>query len=90
MTRDILAPLDVLIARADAAISAGEVSRAPREVTAETLTDEMIHDALDALPPGHYSRQWYLDALGSENHPMRRANARREVAAAINARSKGR
>lgn len=54
------------------------------QVTPRTLTDAMIREALDALPPNHYSRQWYLDALGSEHHPMRRANARREVCAALN------
>lgn len=57
------------------------------KVTPETLTDAMICEALDRLPPGHYSQQWYFDALGSDSHPVRRANARREVCDAINARN---
>lgn len=48
---------------------------APREVT-----DAEIRAALESLPHDHWSRQWYVDALSSPNHPQRRANARREVA----------
>lgn len=51
-------------------------------------TDEMIRSALDALPSDHYSRQWYADALGSDCHPQRRANARRLVCDAINTRDR--
>lgn len=59
-------------------------------VTAENLTDEEIRGWLANLPIGHYSTQWYVDAMGpaSASHPHRKANARREVAAAINARAK--
>lgn len=53
------------------------------------LTDDMIRSALEALPTDHYSRQWYADALGSEHHPQRRANARRIVCDAINTRKAG-
>lgn len=57
-------------------------------ITADTITDEQIEALFDSLEPGHYARQWCLDArFPSASHPHRHKNARREVARILNERN---
>lgn len=61
-----------------------------KKITAENLSDVQIREALALLPQGHYTAQWYMDALGpdSASHPHRRKNARTQIASILNARSR--
>jgi hypothetical protein len=57
-------------------------------LTADTITNEQIETLFDSLPPGHYARQWCLDArFSSASHPHRQINAKRQCAEILNARS---
>lgn len=55
-------------------------------VTADNLTNAQIDEFRESLPRGHYALQWTIDAV-VDPPGNRRNNARREVAALINARN---
>jgi len=55
--------------------------------TADNLTDAQIDEFRYSLPRGHFALQWTIDSI-VDPPGNRRNNARREVAALINARAK--
>jgi hypothetical protein len=57
-----------------------------RDAGGAVVTDEQIRTHLETLPRGHYTTQWFLDALApsSASHPSRKQNARAICAKIIN------
>lgn len=60
------------------------------KVTAESITYEQIRELRNEVGPRHWVWQYTIDAeTPSTSHPHRQRNARRECAAAWNARHGG-